>query len=100
MCFALYCAIERSGAMTERINLSVDDGVGDMMSELAGGERKRGQWLSDLVRAMHEAHQQTHVSDIEQVKMALAGMMGQHKQIEGRVIQLERQSVGTYGQWH
>lgn len=77
--------------MTERINLSVDDGVGDMMSELAGGERKRGQWLSDLVKAMHETHQQTHVSDIEQVKMALAGMMGQHKQIEGRVIQLERQ---------
>ena len=87
--------------MTERINLSVDDGVGDMMSELAGGERKRGQWLSDLVRAMHEAHQQTHVSDIEQVKMALAGMMGQHKQIEGRVIQLERSKISKpHFCWH
>ena len=77
--------------MAERLNLSVDDGVGDMMAELAGGERKRGQWLSELVRAMHETQDQAQASDIEQIKMALAGMIGQSKQLEGRVLHLERQ---------
>jgi hypothetical protein len=77
--------------VVERINLSVDEGVGDLLSDLAGGERKRGQWLSDLVRAMHEAGQRVHVSDIEQVKLAFSGLLGQQKQLEGRVIQLERQ---------
>jgi hypothetical protein len=77
--------------MSERINLNVEDGIGALMSDLAGGERKRGQWLSDLVRAMHETHQQAYVSDIEQVKLAFSGLLGQQKQLEGRVIQLERQ---------
>ena len=77
--------------MTERINLNVTDGTGDMMTQLAGGERKRGQWLSSLVRAMYEADQQAQASDVEQLKFALAGMIGQQKQLEGRMLQMERQ---------
>ena len=71
--------------MTERINLNVEDGVADLMSRLAGGTRKRGQWLSDLVIAMHETQSQAAVSDVEQIKMALAGMIGQQKQTEHKV---------------
>ena len=75
----------------ERLNLTVEDGTGELMTQLAGGERKRGQWLSELVRAMHETQQQAQASDVEQVKMALAGMIGQQKQLEGRLLQVERQ---------
>ena len=82
----------RENDVVERINLSVDEGVGDLLSELAGGERKRGQWLSDLVRAMHEAGQRVHVSDVEQMKMALAGIIGQQKMLEARVMRLERKT--------
>ena len=38
--------------MSERLNLIVDDGISAMMAELADGERKRGQWITSLVRAM------------------------------------------------
>ena len=38
--------------MGERLNLAVDDGIGDLLTQLAGGERKRGQYLSDLVRGL------------------------------------------------
>ena len=86
--------------MTERINLSVESGVGDLMSDLAGGSRKRGQWLSDLVKAMHETQQQAQASDVDQIKMALAGMIGQQKQVEGRVLQLERQVAALMADRH
>lgn len=77
--------------MIERLNLSVDDGIGDMLTDLAGGERKRGQWLSELVRAMHEQRQQFAISDIDQIKMGFAGLVGTTKMLEGRIVQLERQ---------
>ena len=37
------------------------------------------------------AQQQAQASDVEQIKMALAGMIGQSKQLEGRVLHLECQ---------
>ncbi len=84
--------------MTERINLNVEDGVADLMSRLAGGTRKRGQWLSSLVIAMAETEAQAQSSDVEQIKMALAGMIGQQKQTEGRVIALEQQVAALMSQ--
>ena len=76
--------------MSERLNLTVEDGVGELMGELAGGERKRGQWLSDLVRAMHETESLAQSSDVEQLRLSFAGLAGSHKQLEGRVMGLER----------
>jgi hypothetical protein len=38
--------------MAERLNLVVDEGVGALLTELAGGERRRGQYLSMLVRGL------------------------------------------------
>ena len=34
----------------ERLNLSVDDGIGALLNKLAKGERKRGDYLSNLLR--------------------------------------------------
>lgn len=76
--------------MVERLNLSVDEGISAMLTELAGGERKRGQWLSDLVRSMYEQRQQIASSDVEQLKMGFAGVVGSTKMLEARVTQLER----------
>lgn len=77
--------------MVERLNLTVDDGIGDMLTTLAEGERKRGQWLSTLVRSMYDQRRQLAVSDIEQVKMGFAGLVGTTRMLENRVAQLERQ---------
>lgn len=77
--------------MVERLNLTVDDGIGDMLTELAEGERKRGQWLSTLVRSMYDQRRQLAVSDIEQIKMGFTGLVGTTRMLENRVTQLERQ---------
>lgn len=75
--------------MSDRLNLIVDDGIGALMSELAGGERKRGEWLTKLVRAMHEQEQTAQASDLEQLRYAFAGLLGQIKILEGRLLKVE-----------
>lgn len=75
--------------MAERLNLSVDDGVGDQLSELAGGERKRGQWLSDLVRGQHSQLGRAGGGDVETLRLTISGLMGQVRQNEGRLLTLE-----------
>ena len=75
--------------MSERLNLSVEDGIGDLLSELAGGERKRGQWLSDLVRGMTDHASQITGTDFETLRLSHAGLVGQVRQNEGRLLLME-----------
>ena len=75
--------------MSERLNLSVDNGIGELLSELAGGERKRGQWLSDLVRGMSDHASKIAGSDFESLKLSHAGLIGQVRQNEGRLLLME-----------
>lgn len=75
--------------MVERLNLTVADGVGDMLTTLAGGERKRGQWISNLVTAMHEQYAQIDKSDLEQLKLGFAGLTAQVKHLEDRLVGAE-----------
>lgn len=76
--------------MAERLNLMVEDGIGDALSALAGGERKRGAWLSDLVRGMAQAASQPAM-DTNTLLFAVRGVAGQVQTIEGRVATLEVQ---------
>lgn len=76
--------------MAERLNLMIDDGIGAMLTELAGGERKRGQWISDMVRAIHEQQQQAMSSDLEAIRLGFAGLAGTVKTMEGRLMTVER----------
>lgn len=75
--------------MAERLNLTVEDGVGDMLTTLAGGERKRGQWISDLVKAMHEQYTQIDKTDMEQLKLGFAGLTAQMRHFEERLLGAE-----------
>lgn len=75
----------------ERLNLAVENGIGDMLTELAGGERRRGQWLSDLVQAMHAQQQMASGGDLETVKLAMAGLAGQQKLLDARLFKVEQQ---------
>ncbi len=78
--------------MSDRLNLVVDDGVGEIMTEMAGGERRRGQWLSDLVRAMHEQGIKAQQGgDLETLRYSVTGMTGQIKILEGRLVNMEKQ---------
>lgn len=79
-------------AETVRINLLVGEDVPGKLSQLAGGERKRGEYLTQLVRAIYEGEQQTRAgSDLEQLRLAFQGLAGRQKELEGRLLQTERQ---------
>lgn len=77
--------------MVERLNLTVDDGIGDMLTTLAEGERKRGQWLSTLVRSMYDQRKQIATNDLDEIRMGFTGLVGTTRMLENRVAQLERQ---------
>lgn len=77
--------------MSERVTLVLEDGISELMTSLSGGERKRGQWLSDLVRGIHDQGQLAAASDFETFKFAFAGLTGQVKTQEGRLLNVERQ---------
>lgn len=74
--------------MTERLNLAVEDGIGDMLSALAGGERKRGQYLSDLIRGMAKVTGKPTMDTVT-MEFALRGLAGQVQTVEGRLAVLE-----------
>ncbi|TXH50137.1 MAG: hypothetical protein E6Q97_21050 [Desulfurellales bacterium] len=78
--------------MSERLNLMIDDGIGAIMTEMSGGERRRGQWLSELVRAMHEQEVKAQQGgDLETLRYAVIGMTGQIKMLDGRLGNVESQ---------
>lgn len=77
---------------TTRINLMVGKDIPDKLSELAGGERKRGEYLTQLIRAIYAGQQEVSAgSDFEQLRLGFAGMVGKQKELEGRVLRVEGQ---------
>lgn len=82
----------------ERINLLVDDGVGELLTAIAGGERKRGRWLTDAVRAASENQMEIIGSELETMRFAMNGMAGQLKAHEARLLDLERQLAALIAQ--
>ena len=78
--------------MGVRLNLNVDDDIPEMLTLLAGGERKRGEKVSELVRAVYESRGRAKGgADLARIENELAGMAGKIKEWEGRQVQLERQ---------
>ncbi len=77
--------------MSERMNLQVEDGIGDVLTALAGGERKRGAWLSDLLRAMELSAGQQVGAEFETLRLSHQGLAGQVRTLDGRVMGLEAQ---------
>lgn len=74
--------------MSERLNLSVDDGVSDLLSQLAGGERKRGEFLSKLLRGMAQ-HRGPEVTDTAMLGLSMRALYGQVQSIDGRLAVVE-----------
>ena len=74
-----------------RLNLLVEDDIPSMLTELAGGERKRGEKVSALVRALHEARNtRPAASQADRIEHELAGITGRIRELDGRLSALER----------
>lgn len=76
--------------MSERLNMQVDDGIGALLTTLAGGERKKGAYLSELIRGISAA-QGTPGADVRLLFNAVMGVTSQIAGIDGRLAVLENQ---------
>jgi len=78
--------------MGERITIVLDDGVSEKLITLAGSSRKQGEFLSDLVRGAWDNRQAISEGlDVESLRYQFLGMAANVKQVEGRLLQVERQ---------
>ena len=78
--------------MSVRMNMIVDDDIPGMLTELAGGERKRGEKISELVRAVYEGRGRgKSTSDLARIENELGGVAGKLRELDGRLLQVEKQ---------
>lgn len=80
-----------------RVNLMIDADVTDMLDSLAGGERKRGAYISDLIRVAYAgrvANEDLRTMDIEALRLMVMGMAGQLQALRGDVLALQAKGAG------
>ena len=77
--------------MSERLTVVVDDGISETLRSLAGGSRKQGAYLSKLIDAVARGNSAADASDVESLRMTLAGVIGAMRQLEARVAAVEQQ---------
>ena len=72
--------------MTERVTLLLDDGIDDLLVELAGSQRKRGQYVSELVRIAWAAREtQDQPVDVQALALGLKIVERRLDHVEGQV---------------
>lgn len=75
------------------LTIVLDDGVPDLLIELAGSSRKQGGFLSKLIRAAHDnaGAMGSEMMNVEGLRLQILGIAGQQKAVEGRLLNVERQ---------
>ena len=77
---------------TMRINLVVGADIPDKLTALAGGERKRGDYITGLIRAVYAGELEvTAGADLEQLRLTLTGLAAKQMGIDSRLHNLERE---------
>ena len=72
--------------MTERVTLLLDDGIDDLLVELAGSQRKRGAYVSELIRIAWTARQtQDQPVDVQALALGLKVVERRLDHVEGQV---------------
>lgn len=82
--------------MAERLSLVVGDGVGALLTELAGGERRRGQYVSMLVRGLVVADE--IAAGTITPAFAVHGLAARVAGLEGRLEAAEAQLAAVIAQ--
>ena len=74
-----------------RANFVLGADIPDKLTALAGGERKRGEYLTKLIRSLYSAEEQGNAgADLETVKLTVMGLASKQLMVEGRLMKLEQ----------
>jgi hypothetical protein len=77
-----------------RVNLMLDSDVIDWLDFLAGGERKRGQYISQLIRNAYAAQRSApdvREMDLDALRLMVQGLAGRVIAVEGEISNLRSQ---------
>jgi hypothetical protein len=74
------------------MNLNVDEDVPAMLAEIAGSQRRMGEYLSNLIRSIHGGQKVGgEPGDLEMVVNATRHLSAKMKELDARQTQLEQQ---------
>ncbi len=77
---------------TVRMNLNVDEDVPAMLAEIAGSQRRMGEYLSNLIRSIHAGQKVAgEPGDLEMVVNATRHLSAKMKELDARQTQIEQQ---------
>ena len=77
--------------MSERLTVVLEDGVPEMLVKLAGGPRRQGEYLTRVIKALYAGEMAVHEgAEVEQMRLSLSGLAGKVKEMDGRLLLVER----------
>lgn len=77
--------------MAVRLNIHVEDDIPDMLAELAGSQKKMGQYLSSLIRQIHASQVEVgQPGEVEALSNAVRHLSLKVKEHDARIAQLEQ----------
>ena len=80
-------------AETVRMNLNVDPDVPGMLADLAGGQRRMGAYLSELIRSAHAGTNRAgKPGEFEMLAGTVMHLSAKVKELDGRLLQLEQRA--------
>ncbi len=69
-----------------RMNLNVDDDIPQLLAELAGGDRKKGPYLTKIVRQLHAGQlDEDSTNQHEITRVLVQNLLGRVRALEGQV---------------
>ena len=78
----------------QRVNLTLDSDVIGPLDELAGSERKRSAFISELIRTTYAArlaNADLRSMDVEALRLTVLGLNGRVQSLEGDVSRIRSQ---------
>lgn len=78
--------------MTKRLSVFVDDDIPDMLLALAEGQRKQGEFLSNVIRSIWENGQRGEQATVEGLRFQMLGVIAEVHELKRRLVELERKT--------
>jgi len=78
----------------QRCNLTLDSDVLTALDEMAGSERKRGLWISNMIRttsAAQRSNADVRTMDVEGLRLTVLGLAGRLQAVEGELLRNQAQ---------
>lgn len=79
--------------MAEKLHVTLEDGTGEILTALAGSERKRGEWISGIARAIKQGRDVGDSARLTTQEMTLMGVCARLNEWEGSAFTFDHRTM-------